>query len=296
MKKADNFNASKWLVENKITFQSRLNELLDTDKVKQLGKKAVEDYILKNNLDSIDDIKYTGGGTFSDKANAVFYSTSSIGEITKYTVQYDANYNLVDIKTDVIKPTNDVFKPTKIKGIKANVDGDYVTFLSRSGEYDGNIENDGTIRLEIFYPDMEEDEEEIDNNNWKNILGPNHMFVKIANSIPTEVDTEGDAVAITFKASDLISMNESKVKINEDLTDEIAALPNHHTAENTEEATLVVGKYAVVHYDESDEGGEDMYVVWDNTVNQDEIGSYDDEPEFESADPAKVAIWLKQNS
>jgi hypothetical protein len=294
MKKADNFDATKWLVENKITTQSRLNELLDTDKVKQLGKKAVEDYILKNNLDSIDDIKYTGGGTFSDKANAVFYSTSSIGEITKYTVQYDANYNLVDIKTDVIKPTNDVFKPTKIKGIKANVDGDYVTFLSKSGEYDGNIENDGTIRLEIFYPDMEEGEEEIDNNNWKNILGPNHMFVKIANSTPTEVDTEGDAVAITFKASDLISMNESK--LNEDLTSQIAALPNHHTAENTEEATLVVGKYAVVHYDESDEGGENMYVVWDNTVNQDEIGSYDDEPEFESTDPAEVAAFLKKNS
>ena len=46
MKKADNFDASKWLVENKITFQSRLNELLDTNKVEQLGKKAVEDYIL----------------------------------------------------------------------------------------------------------------------------------------------------------------------------------------------------------------------------------------------------------
>ena len=26
MKKADNFDAKKWLVENKITFQSRLNE------------------------------------------------------------------------------------------------------------------------------------------------------------------------------------------------------------------------------------------------------------------------------
>ena len=293
MKKADNFDASKWLVENKITFQSRLNELLDTDKVKQLGKKAVEDYILKNNLDSIDDIKYTGGGTFSDKANAVFYSTSSIGEITKYTVQYDANYNLVDIKTDVIKPTNSVFKPTKIKGIKANVDGDYVTFLSRSGEYDGNIENDGTIRLEIFYPDMEEGEEEIDNDNWKNILGPNHMFVKIANSTPTEVDTEGDAVAITFKASDLISMNESK--LNEDLTSQIAALPDFETSLDTEEATLVVGNYAVVHYDQSDEGGEDMYVVWDNTRDQEEIGSYDDEPEFESADPAEVAAFLNKN-
>jgi len=30
MKKADNFDASKWLVENKITFQSRLNEGSDT--------------------------------------------------------------------------------------------------------------------------------------------------------------------------------------------------------------------------------------------------------------------------
>ena len=26
MKKADNFDSSKWLLENKITFQSRLNE------------------------------------------------------------------------------------------------------------------------------------------------------------------------------------------------------------------------------------------------------------------------------
>jgi len=85
-------------------------------------------------------------------------------------------------------------------------------------------------------------------------------------------------------------------RLNEDLTDEIASLPNHHTAEDTEEATLVVGKYAVVHYDESDEGGEDMYVVWDNTVNQDEIGSYDDEPEFESTDPAEVAAFLMKNS
>jgi hypothetical protein len=84
-------------------------------------------------------------------------------------------------------------------------------------------------------------------------------------------------------------------RLNEDLTDEIAALPNHHTAEDTEEATLVVGKYAVVHYDESDEGGENMYVVWDNTVNQDEIGSYDDEPEFESTEPAEVAAFLKKN-
>ena len=106
----------------------------------------------------------------------------------------------------------------------------------------------------------------------------------------------GDYVMITVKADDLTGINESRLNENEDLVAKIAALPNHHTAENTEDAILVVGNYAVVRYDESDEGGENMYVVWDNTVNQDEIGSYDDEPEFDSEDPAEVAAFLKQNS
>jgi hypothetical protein len=87
----------------------------------------------------------------------------------------------------------------------------------------------------------------------------------------------------------------SRLNENEDLTSQIAALPDFETSPDTEEATLVVGNYAVVHYDQSDEGGEDMYVIWDNTKNQDEIGSYDDVPEFESTDPSKVAAWLEQN-
>ena len=38
MKKADNFNASKWLVENKITTQSRLNE--ENQPYKVISKKT----------------------------------------------------------------------------------------------------------------------------------------------------------------------------------------------------------------------------------------------------------------
>jgi hypothetical protein len=41
MKKADNFNASKWLVENKITTQSRLNE-------NESFQKPSEDLDIKN--------------------------------------------------------------------------------------------------------------------------------------------------------------------------------------------------------------------------------------------------------
>ena len=51
MKKVDNFNPGKWLVENKITTQSRLNEMSidDTFKADELANKEVSNYISKNN-------------------------------------------------------------------------------------------------------------------------------------------------------------------------------------------------------------------------------------------------------
>jgi hypothetical protein len=44
MKKADNFDATKWLVENKITTQSRLNEEVSDD-VKQFLNNEFEIYL-----------------------------------------------------------------------------------------------------------------------------------------------------------------------------------------------------------------------------------------------------------
>ena len=115
MKKADNFDAKQWLVENKITTQSRLNE-------------------------------------------------------------------------------------NKIPGVDIEVDGDMITLSGDSGDYDGFIEDDGTVNFTVV-----DEEEEFDENNWKSILGKNHAFVKIANAIPTEVEALGDYVMITVKADDLIN-------------------------------------------------------------------------------------------
>jgi len=58
MKKADNFNASKWLIENKITIQSKLNEDENMDLmsfikdnkgeiIKQLNQKEAKDNLAK---------------------------------------------------------------------------------------------------------------------------------------------------------------------------------------------------------------------------------------------------------
>ena len=113
MKKADNFDSSKWLVENKITFQSRLNE-------------------------------------------------------------------------------------NEIPGVNVEVDDDMITLSGDSGDYDGFIEDNGTVSFTVT-----NDEEEFDDNNWKSILGKKHAFVKIANAIDTKVEALGDYVMITVKADDL---------------------------------------------------------------------------------------------
>ena len=113
MKKADNFDPSKWLIENKITTQSRLNE-------------------------------------------------------------------------------------NKIPGVNIEVDDDMITLSGDSGDYDGFIEDDSTVSFTVT-----NDEEEFNDQNWKDILGDDHTFVKIANAINTDVEAVGDYVMITVKANDL---------------------------------------------------------------------------------------------
>jgi hypothetical protein len=55
---------------------------------------------------------------------------------------------------------------------------------------------------------------EFDEDNWKSILGDDHVFVKIAKAIPTKVEALDDYVMITVKADDLTSMNESRLTEN----------------------------------------------------------------------------------
>jgi len=292
MKKADNFNASKWLVENKITFQSRLNEN------KTLGPYDFDTFKWKNQPSNpnakLEDLE--AGDTLS---KGDFWKSDIIGNDSS-TPSYGSENNGVwtfawesgeisgFIEGEDFTLSN--LNENKIKGVDVDNDGEQITLSGNSGDYDGFIEDDGTVSFTVT-----NDEEEFNDQNWKDILGNDHVFVKVANAIDTKVEALGDYVMITVKASDLTSMNESK--LNEDLASKIAALPDFNTAMDSEKSELVVGKYVVVRYDDSEyETGQDMFVVWDNTVNQDEIGSYDDVPEFESEDPAEVAAWLEQNA
>lgn len=89
-----------------------------------------------------------------------------------------------------------------IPGINIDKDGDEITISGDSGEYSGFIEDDGTVSFSVVYDD--EDDEEFTDENWKDILGPDHTFTKISDNIPTKVEALGDYVQITVKLTDLI--------------------------------------------------------------------------------------------
>jgi len=234
MKKADNFNASKWLVENKITFQSRLNEEeYSSERINQRDVEIAGGEVINHNFDTIDMIDLDNG--YKVKVLTTYYFRDP-GVKGYSDTNSEENPMISGVKTTLIDPSG---KPIK----NHNFTGSGQWWMLTSGK-------------KYFMPQIKAW--------WEDKIGR-------------------------------LGLSESK--LNEDLAAKIAALPDFNSAMDSEKSELIVGKYVVVRYDDSEyETGQDMFVVWNNTVNQDEIGSYDDVPEFESEDPAEVANWLKQNA
>ncbi len=90
----------------------------------------------------------------------------------------------------------------KIKGIIVTQKNDMITIEGESGEYVGFIEDDGTVSFSVM---DDEDEDEFDDDNWKDILGDDHVFVKIIDEIGGEVEALDDYVQITVEANKLLN-------------------------------------------------------------------------------------------
>ena len=274
MKKADNFDAKQWLVENKITFQSRLNEGANKYPFQASPEKIALYDKIANELEK----------TVSMIANKLGTSESNI-RISLDNLWDDLKDNkakkkgmFIQVKTDDAQwkeawTGNALIMQTQ-NGEGIVIPSNPFFGIKVEGQKNPKVRSLFNKALDLDLEDLAASEN-----------------ARIADSLSPE-----EVKLIAPNTPVIVTGTQSSLNENSGLASKIAALPNHHTAEDTDEATLIVGKYAVVHYDESDEGGEDMYVVWDNTVNQDEIGSYDDVPEFESEDPAEVAAWLEQNA
>jgi hypothetical protein len=103
-------------------------------------------------------------------------------------------------------------KVTK-EGLEVKQDDDQIEISADSGDYVGEIEN-GKVSFSVYFDDMESIENEfgpegITDENWKDILGPNHAFVKIIDTIGGDVEAIDDYVQITVDANKLTSLKEA---------------------------------------------------------------------------------------
>ena len=94
---------------------------------------------------------------------------------------------------------NDLAEGVIKENMSLEVDDDYIEISADSGEYSGDLNDDGTVDFSVFY----DDGTEFDDSTWKSILGPKHAFVKISKKIPTKVEAAGDYVMITVDLEDL---------------------------------------------------------------------------------------------
>ena len=131
------------------------------------------------------------------------------------------NFNAIQWLTENKITTQSKLKENKIPGVDIEVDDDMVTLSGDSGDYAGFIEDNGTVSFSVVYDDVDE---EFNDQNWKDILGNDHAFVKIASAINTDVEAMDDYVQITVKADDLTGMNESRLNENNTEASELLSL------------------------------------------------------------------------
>ena len=97
------------------------------------------------------------------------------------------------------------------EGFEIKQDQDEIEISADSGDYVGEIEN-GKASFSVFFPDTEQLQDEfgpegITKDNWKDVLGPNHAFVKIIDTIGGDVEAIDDYVQITVDVDKLVNSN-----------------------------------------------------------------------------------------
>ena len=140
---------------------------------------------------------------------------ATIDDLNQYLQDNIGADDLVDSLQDMIKFLNQFIFENKTDNfdlkkylaegkllkekMSLEVDDDYIEISADSGEYSGDLNNDGTVDFSVVY----DDGTEFDDSTWKSILGKKHAFVKISEKIPTKVEASGDYVMITVDLEDL---------------------------------------------------------------------------------------------
>ncbi len=181
------FDLRKYLAENKLLKETKeedyYNLLMDLKgtELDWVTKRRFEDMMLKRG-------NYVSFEDFLDDELDFFQEEGNVEIINKIKSTFLNESKLLKEYLDL------------------EIDEDEVIINSYSGEYSGFIEDDGTVDFSVngYEEEREDGEIDFDEDNWKDILGPKHAFVKISNQIPTtKVEALDDYVMITVDLEDL---------------------------------------------------------------------------------------------
>jgi len=195
----ENFDLKKYLAENRL--------------LKEEFVKGTPQYYVKYTTLDGKEVK----SELMSKREAIYKERdlvdSGIKKSSVYKIQKNMDLNgkeyeiEYELDKDIEYRTDEEGKPiaeNKLlkEEMSLEIDDDFIELTADSGTYDAYIEDDGTVDFSVTYED-DRDGEEFDEDNWKDILGPNHAFVKISNQIPTKVEAVDDYVMITVDVEDL---------------------------------------------------------------------------------------------
>ena len=127
------------------------------------------------------------------------------------------------------------------EGLEVKQDDNQIEISADSGDYSGEIEN-GKVSFSVFYDNMEDIENEfgpegITSENWKDVLGPNHAFVKIIDTIGGDVEAIDDYVQITVDVDKLVNSG-----IREGIEGKFDSEDNIYTYDHLINTDIPVGK------------------------------------------------------
>ena len=220
-----NFDLTKYLAEGKLLKEAFYPEFEGetNDKINDIAIAVVDELESKLDSESSGILKgmdyYVGSdGMDNDEVEQGFtkwfidlvkYLSKNNNEVTISSVEQDGKVFTPAItlkyldngKEDISwKLKRDLAEGKLLKeNMSLEVDDDYIELSADSGEYSGDLNDDGTVDFSVVY----DDGTEFDDSTWKSILGKKHAFVKISEKIPTKVEAAGDYVMITVDLEDL---------------------------------------------------------------------------------------------
>ena len=157
---------------------------------------SILNILVKENILTQDDIDKLNNGEYPELLNTLY------AEFDKYK-----HYN----RTGLSISSSDLYTSAKHiaqklgkinEGLKVTQDDDQIEISADSGDYSGFIEDDGTVSFSVI-----RDGEDFNDDNWKDILGADHAFVKIIDSIGGKVEALDDYVQITVDTNKLLGSN-----------------------------------------------------------------------------------------